>query len=361
MRLKDLFKNTLIALCSLYPRKKQDAIYTPYWGKGNQKGPDRFRFNLESGLIRRGKSLERFFLSGCSSAPIMSNSPGKMFFALCRRAQLKTVLRVDGFYLPEANPSSSPAHVFNQEHARINERMQNDLISSDWILYQSRFCKEMTDKHLYNRKDRYSIIYNGVDVDHFSPTERSPNENPEVLMLGTWRDPVLVIFQLNVFRELLLHRNCRLRICGTMTSGVGATVKTWMEKSPEAAKRITLYGAVSYADLPETIRFSDVAIQSKSGDWCPNSVLELMACGIPVVCSSWGGTRELVADGGIVVPQAPFDYGSEYQTACVKAILDILENREEFSLRARTRMVNQFSLDRMIDDYLKVLDSGRSE
>jgi glycosyltransferase involved in cell wall biosynthesis len=37
---------------------------------------------------------------------------------------------------------------------------------------------------------------------------------------------------------------------------------------------------------------------------CPNSIMEYMACGLPVVCADSGGCRELVSDGrvGFVIP-----------------------------------------------------------
>jgi glycosyltransferase involved in cell wall biosynthesis len=45
-------------------------------------------------------------------------------------------------------------------------------------------------------------------------------------------------------------------------------------------------------------------------DHCPNVVVEALAQGCPVICSSEGGTRELVERaGGIVVPDAkPYSF-----------------------------------------------------
>ena len=42
-------------------------------------------------------------------------------------------------------------------------------------------------------------------------------------------------------------------------------------------------------------------------DWCPNTVVEGLCCGLPVLCSSNGGTKELVKNDGVVI-QIEDDY-----------------------------------------------------
>ena len=54
---------------------------------------------------------------------------------------------------------------------------------------------------------------------------------------------------------------------------------------------------------------SDIYITFTHKDPCPNTVIEAMACGLPVVYSASGGVPELVGpEGGIGLP-APLDFG----------------------------------------------------
>ena len=45
-------------------------------------------------------------------------------------------------------------------------------------------------------------------------------------------------------------------------------------------------------------------------DSCPNSVAEGLACGLPVLCSHNGGTKELVKDDGVIIQiEEDYEYG----------------------------------------------------
>ncbi len=63
-------------------------------------------------------------------------------------------------------------------------------------------------------------------------------------------------------------------------------------------------GAVSQELVRESLRRSDVLLQASWAEGLPNSVLEAMACGVPVVATDCGGVREAVEHGveGLVCP-----------------------------------------------------------
>jgi glycosyltransferase involved in cell wall biosynthesis len=89
---------------------------------------------------------------------------------------------------------------------------------------------------------------------------------------------------------------------------------------------------------------------------CSNSIMEYMACGLPVVCTDSGGCRELVRDGesGLVIP--PRD------PAALANGLAYL--REHPSLCAtmgtvgRARIEDDFTISRMVDEYVKVYEEA---
>jgi glycosyltransferase involved in cell wall biosynthesis len=104
---------------------------------------------------------------------------------------------------------------------------------------------------------------------------------------------------------------------------------------------------------------SDPAILAEG---CPNSIMEYMACGLPVVCADSGGCGEITRDGetGFVVP--PRD------PAALAARLAWLrahpQERERMGAAGRARVAEEFPTGRFIARYVDLYDElatrGRS-
>lgn len=90
---------------------------------------------------------------------------------------------------------------------------------------------------------------------------------------------------------------------------------------------------------------SDVYVFPSRGDACPNSVIEAMACGLPIVASSINGIPDLLENGrhscGILVP-------SDNAGAVVQAVNDLFLNPTRgraFGCHALSRVKEDFSID----------------
>lgn len=91
----------------------------------------------------------------------------------------------------------------------------------------------------------------------------------------------------------------------------------------------------------------DVAVLASLHEGLPNSVIEAMAAGAPVVATRVGGATELVVDGltGFLAP--PADAG-----ALAERIISLLRNpemRADMGEAARQRALSQFSMRRMVE------------
>jgi len=91
---------------------------------------------------------------------------------------------------------------------------------------------------------------------------------------------------------------------------------------------------------------------------CPNSVIEALACGLPVAAFDTGALTELVVgDAGRIVAYGgdPWQLDPPDVPALVEAALEILGNQERFRAAARARAEAAFGLDQMVDGYLQIL------
>ena len=123
-------------------------------------------------------------------------------------------------------------------------------------------------------------------------------------------------------------------------------------------RTVKLLGLVPREQIPELMRSSHLLFSAEINPPCPNSVIEALACGLPVVGFDTGSLYELLGDSaGRLVPYGgdPWKLEPPDVPALAKAATEILVGQESFRLAARARAEELLSVDKMVDEYLKVL------
>jgi glycosyltransferase involved in cell wall biosynthesis len=128
--------------------------------------------------------------------------------------------------------------------------------------------------------------------------------------------------------------------------------------------RVTVCSDVSDSALPDVYRGASVYLQSSYEEGLGMSVLEAMACGVPVVSTETAGTRETVVNGvtGWLIPQ---DSGLDVPRMVASRALELLRgDGSARGARGRDRCVRTFSNDvairRFTDTYDQLLATGRT-
>ena len=102
-------------------------------------------------------------------------------------------------------------------------------------------------------------------------------------------------------------------------------------------------------DVPAVLAQADVFVLPSRSEASPNSVIEAMAAGLPVVASDVGGIPELVDDGRTGYLVAPGDVNALARG--VIGLLDAPDRVEAFGVAARRRIEQTYSFDRMVEQF----------
>jgi glycosyltransferase involved in cell wall biosynthesis len=115
---------------------------------------------------------------------------------------------------------------------------------------------------------------------------------------------------------------------------------------------VTFTGARS--DTPDLMRAFDIFVLPSLNEGISNTILEAMATGLPVVATRVGGNPELVADG---VTGRLYDPGvpGALEAALMPYVTDPAL-RDAHGRAARERVVQNFSLDAMVNRYVALYD-----
>lgn len=122
--------------------------------------------------------------------------------------------------------------------------------------------------------------------------------------------------------------------------------------------RVRWAGLVPGDRIPEIDRSAHLLYSADVNPACPNSVIEALACGLPVLSFDTGALPELVTgDAGRLVPYGgdPWQLERPDIAALSQAALEILAEGERFRQAARQRAEAVFGLERTVVGYLAAL------
>ena len=155
--------------------------------------------------------------------------------------------------------------------------------------------------------DRISVVNNGVDTRAFHPKEGAdrPRAASRVLYIGRFirekgievllRSAALLTTESRRDLEFVFVGGNRERRDGEPFEALAAELGI--------GDKVRFVDAVPISEVPEWLRGSDLFVLPSFSEGFPLSLIEAMACGVPVVSTTCGGPQEIVTEEtGLLVP-----------------------------------------------------------
>lgn len=198
------------------------------------------------------------------------------------------ILRLDGIY-------------FNSEQDYENQNLPIKYAydQSDAVVFQSNFNKKLTEKW-FGVHSNSSVIHNGADLDfinsvHNDRFDTSIDRSTEVWSCASsWRPHKRLGENLRYFHEKSPKNSIMI------VAGNNACIKTLREYNEITNGRVYYLGELDYYHLISLYKRSSTFVHLSYLDHCPNVVVDAQASGCKIICSSTGGTKEIVKNGEII-------------------------------------------------------------
>lgn len=210
----------------------------------------------------------------------------------------------------------------------------------------------------YDRR-KMRFIPNGYDLSVFKPgfdlqgelkaSLVSNQSTPLIGMVGRFdlqKDHANLLDAIAALRDRGLMVKCVL--VGRGLDSSNEEIVSWIARRG-SEDSVQLLG--QRTDIPQIMNALDLHVLSSAyGEGFPNVVAEAMACGTPCVVTDVGDAASIVGDTGWVVPPRDTDALAEAVAAALEALIDPRQ-RNERSARARRRIEEHFSIERMVSSY----------
>jgi glycosyltransferase involved in cell wall biosynthesis len=234
---------------------------------------------------------------------------------------------------------------------------------STLVVVNARAIRDVLVKKEGVPAEKVSVVYNGVDVNRFA---YAPRDRDKVLP-DVGREAKVVAVLGNMYSPMKGHAflvEAARHVCRKQRDVVFLLIGDGKER-PKLEQQVREAGLERQIlflgrreDIPELLACCDLSVLPSEAEGLPNSVLEAMAAGLPVVATCVGGVPEVIRDGmdGLLVP--PRDPGALAE-AILRALYDP-DLAKKLAAVGQQRVRTRFSFDRLVTTLEQLYRDGET-
>jgi glycosyltransferase involved in cell wall biosynthesis len=319
-------------------------------------GVTSFRLKFEDGVRARGVDLTHDLSAPAEAVLVLAGTRHLLPLARARRRGVRIVQRLDGLNWVHRVRWAGLRYTIRAMYGNANLRYIRSRLA-DHVIYQSQFIEHWWRDWYRPVTVPSSVILNGVDLTRYTPQglHERPSNHYRLLvvegsMAGVQNSGLVHAAQL----ASLLSKKFRIEL--TIVGRVDAHTKNQLRD--QTAFRIRYMDTISREQIPWMMRSSHLLFSAEVNPPCPNSVVEALACGLPVIGFYTGALPELVqGDAGRLVPYGADQWRLQEPDIPMLAevAVEVLQNQSPFRKAARERAELNFGVGKMVEEYLKVL------
>lgn len=313
-----------------------------------------FRLKFEQGLISRGIDVTYDLSANADAVLVIAGTRFLPDLNRARRRGIRIVQRLDGVNWVQRVKWSGVKYSVRAEYGNFMLSLIRSRFA-DKVIYQSEFIRKWWEGWYGVANAPATVIINGVDLNTYTPEGESdrPTDRYRMMLL---EGSLARGLNSGLFHAVSVAEKLSTKF--PMEVVVAGTVDDVTKRNLQSKVLVKFLGTVPRAEIPKLARSSHLMYCAEVNPPCPNSVIEAMACGLPVIGFDSGALKELVSeDAGCIVPYGanPWRLETPDISALAQSAGEVLEKQNQFSAAARKRAEAEFGLDKMVDSYLKVL------
>lgn len=315
-----------------------------------------FRLKFEAGLAVRGLEVTHNPDDSSDAILVLAGTRKLLPLRRAKRRGTRIVQRLDGInWVQRVRWTGVRYHVRAEYGNAMLAFIRNRF--TDYVIYQSLFIRKWWETWYGVARVPASVILNGVDLQTYTPegAHERPADRVRILLLeGSLKGGL----NSGLFHAIALAEKLSAAQPVEVTVAGAVDEATQRRIIRESKVPVNFLGVLPREQIPFLARSSHFLYSAEVNPPCPNSVIEALACGLPVAGFDSGSLCELVsADAGCIVPYGgnPWKLDQPNIPALAEAVTEILRDQPRYRQAARTRAESMLGVDGMVDAYLKVL------
>jgi glycosyltransferase involved in cell wall biosynthesis len=252
------------------------------------------------------------------------------------------IQRLDGIYYPEKHDGN-----YLELNSHIKEIYQN---YSTHIIFQSEYSKSQCFS-MFGKVENYDIIYNGANLEIFYPSEKKAYNQTKTTFITTGNFRNIDMIEPVILALDMISDQYEFELC-VLGPFPNEELKKYLNRS-----YVRYLGETTDKKLiAKYLRDSDAFIYSHLNPPCPNSVIEAISCGLPIIGFDSGSMSELCSFSKELLAFVSSDIFQTYEMFDYKKLAEVIEkyllNKEKYKAISMQNW-KKFNMERCAESYVE--------